>query len=326
MIDVLLVTTWETPCGIAEHSAMLREHVEKADPEIGIVPDPVALDPSFITHAGIMPEIVHLNYHAALHSRWTPERIRQVQQMKIKVIVTYHDTGVPNSDQCKAICNAADAFVVHEPAGDLPISTGHYWRMGVLGWHEPHLYNPTLVGWRNGDRPIVGTVGFPFPWKNYDLLCRLSAELGWATLLIAPTATEDQMTRWESINPHSMIYNEFKTRSAVVSLLRGCDATAFLYNCANTGQSGAICLGLAARKPVIAFGANICRQFRCYTDLDAARAIRWAQSEAEVRDALRYCPIQRVDPRVVALAHLDSWDTLGARYARLYHDVLEKGA
>lgn len=321
-LRVLLVTTWDTPCGIAEHSALLKQAVEGADSGITVEPfphlHPVALLGALPANAQRTVGVVHLNYHAALHSQWTPAEIRILQETGYKVLVTYHDTGVPNSQQAKDVCAAADAFVVHEPYDDLE-GHGHYWRQGVPDWQPPTLFDHRGV---TGPRPIVGTVGFPFPWKNYDLLCEASAQAGWATVLIAPKATPEQIAGWRARQPHLIVYDQFVRRETVVSLLSGCDATVFVYANANTGTSGAIRQGIAARKPVLASAYPINRQVR---DLSANGAIRWlsALDVDTVALNLSLVPIQRVDPGIVALAHRDSWTGLGTKYAQLYRSLLE---
>lgn len=314
---VALVTTWETACGIAEHSAYLKETVEAADPGIEIVPLPEALDPAAIEGTAHQYDVLHLNYQAALHSRWTPERIRHWQG---PVMVTYHDTGVPNSDQCRAICAAADAFVVHEPYDDLE-GNGRYWRMGVPAWTTPYVIDRRPEQWSQG-RPTLGTVGFPFPWKNYDELARVTAANGWAFLVIAPTATMEQQIRWHDLNQCCQVIPEFLDRRQVVAQLAGCDATAFCYTCANTGQSGAVLQGIAARKPVIAFSS--CRQFRALNHDDrGCEAIWWCQTFEQVGMSLREIPIQRCDPATIALAEQDSWAKLGVKYAALFREPVQ---
>lgn len=317
MIKVLLVTTWGIPCGIAEHSAYLKEAVEAADPDIELVPEP-NLDPQ--TTLTMPYPVVHLNYHAALHSQWTPEWIHLHQAHGVKVLVTYHDTGVPNSDQCKAICAAADCAVVHEPFDDLEGNV-HYMRMGVPGWVPPATFDRSLSSWC-GRRPILGTIGFPFPWKNYDTLALITVELGWALLLIAPNTTDEDKARWEAANPYSLAYQQFAHRVDVAHLLAGCDATAFCYTCANTGQSGAVLQGIAARKPVIAF--STCRQFRAlFADKLGRTAITWCERFEDVKFALaHFIRIERVNPAIVALAEQDSWAKVGQQYAELYRGLL----
>lgn len=321
-----LVTTWGTACGIAEHSALLTAAVLAADPTIDIVPLPAALDPSV---AALIPEVrqfdlIHLNYHAALHSRWTPEQIQRTREtFGIPVSVTYHDTQTPNTEQAIGVIEAADAAIIHEPAfeGFRRTSELHYWRMGVPSWQAPISYDQSPHSWNQG-RPILGTVGFPFPWKNYDELARVTRAAGWALLLIAPTATAADVMRWEAINPWIQVHEWFMPQAGVVSQLAGCDATAFCYTCANTGQSGAILQGIAARKPVIAF--RTCRQFNAlYQDHLGARAIRWCDDFEDVIQQLYSVPIMRTDPPTVALADQDSWARVGARYAALFHRLVD---
>src|SRR5262245_28854277 len=298
---VRLITSWEEPCGIAEHSAMLKEAVEAADPTIEIVPDAASIDGSF--PLGPDYDILHLNYQAALHSRWTPLRLQQYRNVARKpIVVTYHDTGIPNSDQCKAIIDAADAAVVHESFDDLPAGKTRYWRMGV----PPAPINPLRLhvsrreidrhrwyGVRSyPDQPVLGSIGFSFGWKNYKELARLTRAAGWALLLIAPRATADEIAEWTAYNPDCLVYADFLDRRRVIRLLHGCDATAFTYVCHNTGQSGALLMGVAARKPVIAL--STCRQFRArYEDELGHEAIFWCRTFAEGARAQRTTPIAR---------------------------------
>jgi hypothetical protein len=323
LLRVLLVTTWDEACGIAEHSGMLREAVERADAHISVWPHREALDPLHhsvrsLVHdsATAQVHVVHLNYQAALHSRWTPLRIAELQEAGYKVVVTYHDTGVPNSDQCKGIIEQADAAVVHEPFDDLPHEKTHYWRMGVAPWISPLQLLPGA-----DVRPILGTIGFPFPWKNYTELVRTAAAQGWTSLLIAPGATEAQVEEWTAIDPHMHIYPDFLARAYAQSLLAACDATAFTYVCHNTGQSGAILMGVATRKPV--FALSTCRQFRALFENPLGYdAIRWCQTFEDLAYHLRLTSITRCDPLTVALAHQESWVQLGVKYAQLYREVV----
>lgn len=343
---VLLVTSWDEPCGIAEHAFYLKQAVEASDPSITITPNSAWLDPYRLLYDTDWTKqplpIVHLDYQASLLSRWGVDQIAKVQALGGKVVVTFHDTGVPNSDLCRSICAAADAFVVHEPYDDLD-GNGYYWRMGV-----PELRGtPTVFGVRETDRitaawrptpqnndimflryqgqPILGSIGFPFPWKNFDLLARLTAELGWALLLITPGATAEQVDQWRTLNPDSWIRTDFVPRREVLALLSACDATAFPYVCHNTGQSAAILQGIAARKPVLAF--ETCRQFRALAlDSFAQRALRWADSTEKLGAALLSFPRDKADPGIVALAARESWTKVGERYAWLYRSLVEGGS
>ncbi len=69
----------------------------------------------------------------------------------------------------------------------------------------------------------------------------------------------------------------FVERRSVVAWLTACDATAFLYLNANTGTSGAIRMGIAARRPMLATDPDVCRQFRDLKDvgLSTGSGISW---------------------------------------------------
>ncbi len=321
---VTLVTTWQIACGIAEHAFYLKEAIEQADPSIQIEVETDLHPDAVLTRPGARTcDWVWLNYHAALHSQWTPEHVRAVQAVKVgtktKVGITYHDTGVPNSAQCKALHAVADCFVIHEPAEDLPGAV--YLRQGIPApapapWYATKGDGRSLHRWF---RPTVGTIGFPFGWKNYDLLAEASALAGWGLLLLAPNCTVEQQLRWHALNPDCRVISEFTQRDEALALLSGCDATAFLYANANTGTSAAIRLGVAARKPVLATSEGICRQFRdLYQDPVGACAITWIHGVLDVETvAGQLAWVESCNHRVVRLAHQDSWASVGQRYACL---------
>ena len=322
---VLLVTTWNIACGIAEHSAMLKEHVEEADPAITVDPRPDALDPSGSwlrkdRDAGRDYDLIHLNYHGALHGAWSADVVRRAREItQLPIVVTYHDTGVPNSDNCKAVVDAADAAVVHEPCDDLPLEKARYWRMGVETAVAP--LSPFRLTTKGG-RPVLGTIGFPFAWKNFDRIVAAAVDAGWAALLFAPGATQAQIDGWMDLSPQIFVRAQFVPRLEAIQWLGACDATAFCYHCAFTGQSGSVLHGIAARKPVFAF--HRCRQFRALRlDPLGSVAIRWVEDFPELTRELRALPIvDAIDPPTAALAEQDSWTRLGEKYADLYRSLV----
>lgn len=328
-MTVTLVTTWDIPCGIAEYAHHLiawlgrvvfvhpetLAHYERSqgpatapDPgSIYIEPD---LHPRAVLESDRSPGLLHLNYQAALHSQWTPTAVVQARDLGWKVLITYHDSGVPNAHQCKALHAVADAFVVHEPVDDLP--GAYYWRQGV-----PAAVDRTTLYRDWPGQPLVGTLGFPFPWKNYDLLVDVATEAGWKPVLIAPDCTDESAARWR--RQGATVYPTFLHRDEALAILSGCDATAFLYSCANTGTSGAIRQGLATRKTVIA--ADGCRQFRDLVDPAGTGGILWTGLDraALLRTFTRVH--LGLNPGIVYLAHRDSWRQLAARYAALYEEL-----
>lgn len=318
-LRVLLATTWDASCGIAEHAWYLKEAIEKADPKIEVVPVPGALDPDRVDKiAGAQWDLLHLNYHAALHSRWTADRILDARASGVYkgVITTYHDSGVPNSQQCLDVVRASNAAVLHEPFDDFGENPDvYYWRMGVpevVGQDRPHPFS--------GSRPVLGTVGFNFPWKCYDELARVTETVGWALCVIAPNATPEDEARWRAINPWVEVIAGFLDRTSVVLTLKTCDATAFTYVTHGTGQSGALLQGIAAKKPV--FSLSTCRQMRAlHADPLGHDTIQWCETFEELADRLRTLPLTRMDAGISALAHQERWSLVGQRYAALFRRI-----
>jgi hypothetical protein len=325
-VRVALVTTWATACGIAEHSAFLKQAVEAADPEIEIIPV-TDLHPHKILAGpvdGTPADLVVLNYHAALHSQWTPQAIFDVQvKLKVPVMVIYHDTGVPCNDQCLGIVAAADAAVIHEPCAEFR-GAPHvfYWRMGVPAWPGKHHAWGQETFWKTWpDQPVLGSIGFAFPWKNYGKLAEITAAVGWALYLIAPQATTEEIGLWQKLNPATYVYSGFMAREDAIRKLAACDATAFTYTCQNAGQSASVLMGIAARKPV--FALESCRQFRALlADPLANKYVRWCTGFEQLQERLPNVIPGRVDCGIVALAEQDGWPKLGAKFADLWQRLV----
>lgn len=352
-IRVLLVTSWGVHCGIAAHSEMLKASVERADPGIQVMPSSEALDPDLVIADYLIPPnqprpplaeayMIHLNHHDALHSRWTPEHVRRiVTDHHIPVLVTYHDTraSLLECPKLNALALWASSVVVHEPVAGLKAI---YWRQGVpapaqlpanyaldpFTWLDGHgMLHDARMGhpdrWKAyPQQPVLGTVGFDFPWKNFDRLCQLTREIGWAIVILSNNATPEREAQWKAMNPDSLIIREYLPTPVLVNYLAGCDATAFPYECANTGTSGAIRLGIAALKPVLAFKG--CRQFR---DLvEHGDQLLWCEDWDHLRHLLSLCLSHKgSDPDTFEAAHRDSWTTLGASYSRLYRMLTRTG-
>src|SRR3990167_4023250 len=223
-MKVRLVTSWNVACGIAQHSKLLMEGVQRADSTIEVMPDSESLDPACLPDGGF--DLLHLNMHAALHSRWLPEHIRAIQARGIPCLLTYHDpfagtAAQPNSEKCHALYAVADAFIVHEAVEDLPNAI--HWRHGVPEIQPPqNLERPSFA---SPARPIIGSAGFDFGWKNYDLLCEAAALAGWRVLLIGPYFTEARIKDWQQWQPDGIfpVLNRLPSQAEVVSYLSACD-------------------------------------------------------------------------------------------------------
>lgn len=324
---VLAVSSWGGACGIANYLDLLKEAVEGADPGIEILPWAEGLDPAACPPYAGDYDVLYLNYHRGLHSRWTHAVLSdwitadaKQRQARVPVVITFHDTyGQTEPDALtKALHNLADVFVVHEPCVGLPKAV--VIRQGVPAWPGYYVLDHSAGGPFNG-RPVLGTCGFNFPWKNFGRLAEVTAQCGWGYLVVSNNASMADEASWRSLNPYTQVIRGFLPTTEIVARLGGCDATCFAYECANSGTSGAIRLGLAVRKPVIAFQG--CRQFRDLQE-GAGRdgGIRWCSGFDNLWRILRHVPIQRCDPGIVALAERDSWVKQGQTYARLFRGLV----
>src|SRR3990172_4429221 len=113
--------------------------------------------------------------------------------------------------------------------------------MGVLGQEPPDThawktpYGESGYCFRHSTQPVLGSIGFPFPWKNFDRLASLTCGPGRAPVLIAPGGTPTGGGPW---------------------------------------KGGAILQGVAAPKPMIAFSGCRQFRALCLDPL-GREAIRW---------------------------------------------------
>lgn len=318
---ILLVTSNREHCGIREYDRMLMAAL-KDDPELDIevFPNPDS------NQLGLPEcEIIHLNHHAALHSSWTKERMEEYQRLGYKVTVTQHDTfeklevmlerGFPDF-------RGADGLVVHEEVEGLTglsdCPTVNMWKIpqGVLPINKE--LRPKQMSTK-----VLGAVGFDLPWKNFDMLARVCEAAGWRLFLFSPGMAEER--KWQQIkriNKKAIVFTEWHGAEQIVALLSACHATAFLYSTGNSGTSGAIRLGIAARRPMVAFAS---RQNR---DLAGESAIQWVGSEEQVVEILKMMDSNpHMDfgvEEMEELADRDSWRNVGMKYKAMWLAAMEE--
>lgn len=319
------ITSWGTACGIAAYAEALQTACQQEGLDVEFTMDAIGLDPTTSGWTPLhRPDVLWLNYHAGLHSRWTPNVVT-VAERNVPVVVTIHDTRdgtpqQPNDAWVHALMAAATATIIHEPCADLEGAA-------VIRQGIPDLTGVRARGWSaygGWDRPVLGTVGFPFPWKNYDRLAQLTASIGWGLLLIAPHATGEDVYRWRRLNPWLHVFPTFLPAAEVPQYLAGCTATAFMYECANTGTSGAIRQGIAARRPVYALAT--CRQFRdLRTGEGETAAVRWVHGWDALERRLRTGDApEGPDPAIVALAERDSWRRQARAYLGVFREAMAR--
>jgi hypothetical protein len=346
MLRVLLVTSDRDQCGVREYGRFLKGAVEKADEgiEIDEFPD---TGPGEVGRAEGY-DVLHLNHHAALHSRWKREIIERLQGQDCPVVVTQHDTFETAEimrERNFEDFRGANLLVVHEPVEGLQtqgLMRGHMKEVGAFraGAHlgvkylrQPvpaHLWTfrrpRTHPKWRG----VLGLCGFDFPWKGFEPAIRGTREADWGCLLFSPNITIDRAEELQQMHPTGLqIIPGWSSAGDIVKSLSACDATAFLYSTGNSGTSGAIRLGLAARRPLLATPG--CRQHRDLAQSVAgSRAITWIQPR--VKDVADELGLLEAKPywetrqrRIEELAEGDSWAQAGEVYAQAYRALGARG-
>lgn len=319
-------------CGIAEHSEMLRHAVRTANPDIEFSVDPAWLNPK----AGPEPygwDVIHLNYHRGLHSQWTPQVIvDKFAGQGTPVVITFHDTYETQPDTLARellACPNVQFMVVHEPCDLQDSPKVRYWRQPCPDSHGRGYPVDSVTAFHyNGWRPTLGTLGFDFPWKNYTMLAKVTGELGW-NLRIVGQVDDARKMALATLNPNIWFDGYVDSKIDAVAKLASCDATAFIYTCANSGTSGAIRVGMTAGKPLIA--GTGCRQFRDLEGASDAWPISWVSpDEAGLVEGLVHAT-RRAGPSgfhlgLIHLAHENSWSKIGPRYADLYELAMRRRA
>lgn len=194
-------------------------------------------------------DVVIINWHPA-RIKLTDEMVRGFQRLGSKVIVIYQNTLGVNTVERISSLDLADAVITHEPISRptevIPV--------GI--W--------IVKGLAEKVEPMIGTAGFPFPWKQLEITAGVAKSLGVKYRLMAPYYDYDKEAEdlpgyikgiSDILGPLADIHNEWLPVEDVIRELSECAVNVFWFNSqglgALQGQSGSVRIGLAARRPII---------------------------------------------------------------------------
>jgi len=174
----------------------------------------------------------------------------------------------------------------------------------------------------------IGTAGFPFPWKGFDVVIEAAKRLHGIANLVCPQSEHVDVNpfrmRWRTELGTEKLAMEMRwlKEAEVVRLLAQSTVNVYYYDPAHshlTGQSGAVRLGLAARRPII---LSVHRQFRSLFEYEDE--IYFADNKehaieliAHVNASLKQGSPVRMPSRVIAE---QGWSCTG----RLYESLIER--
>jgi hypothetical protein len=248
MRRVAILSNLDEQCGNAQYGRILKSHLAQWF-------DVVMLNDAQWMHAG-KPDVVIINWHPARVST-SVAHVKSLQNAGAKVILilqnSYHDAiDVPECD----ILFAIDAVVAHEPI-TLRIN-------GVLSSKMvfiPHgiLEVPNLHNWNGSTVPMFGTAGFQFPWKRTDVVVSAAARCGVQARIFCPPYPgfdrNREIDKWHMMYKNVHVDRNWLSEGQVIQCLSEHVLNIFWFESQGMddqwGQSGAVRLGIAAKRPTI---------------------------------------------------------------------------
>jgi len=328
-VKVLLVTSDREACGIREYGLMLKEAVEGSS-NVQVEEFPFTAPDRLLDRVcspSSRPDIVHLNHHAALHSQWGPDHIWALRALGMKVVVTQHDTFESwEIMQSRRFLDARDAdlLIIHEKVEGL--EGPRVWQMRqpipeappAVKSGEAWLRRLKGIQWKH----YVGSVGFNLLHKGFPTLVDGARRAGWGCRLIVPGITVEEAEDLQRIHPEGLeLMTGWRPRGHVIAALATCDMLGFPYVTGGSGTSGALRLGIAARRPVFTSPKGVNRQT---LDLPEDHwVMRVDPSPQGIEEALRgWADPKREFDRWAneagILAEMDGWEPMGWELARRY--------
>lgn len=300
MITVGLVTSWNEQCGIAQYAHNLTQSV----PQDGILIDVIARD-RWSTDAIMRTnnQIIHVNYEPGLF-RWIQlHDLYQWRQAGKKIIFTWHTSQEHNNKN--PMHQLIDRVVMHEKTTD----------PGII--HIPQGIEEHDTSGQEVDYDLIGTAGFPFPWKGFPEVAEAARILGSKVLIIAPASPHYDTYLIEGAvrnrHPDPQYVTDWMDTGTVVKLLATCGVIVFAYHGGQYGISGAVRMGISAQRPLV---LNRNRQFRDLFEYDDEIYFAPSPDPNQLADAIRIARCGGNPPHRV-LADMN-WTKVGQMYRELY--------
>lgn len=236
---VLLATSWNDKCGIAEYARNLTTSAKKADSSI----DFVILDPSKFRHmqmAATDCQIIHLNCEMGLFRQFPWQDLRWAKARGKKVLMTMHNTHYGNNRN--AYTRECHAVVAHERTRD------GFWfiPMGV-----PDYVPPDGLVIKNQ----VGSFGFPFGKKGFVAAASIAYQLGLGFhAMMARSRHVDvdwAMGEIRGVHPLATFDTEWLPESVIIDTLARNLVNVYPYITNDNAISAAVRLAIAARRPLV---------------------------------------------------------------------------
>ena len=312
MNPVALVTNSDERCGNAEYGRQLQAQLSK-EFDVTVLkwcPEANGYAACLINY---VPEVVGFSM----------EQVHKLQASGTKVIFilqnsfsTRHEVGPDD------ICVVADAVVAHQPMNIVTRSGRCNFRMIPHGIPEV-----CTMPYAERESPVIGTAGFALPTKKSDMAIQIALKLQGKAKIITPSHPWFDPRRmwadWKSTARERVeIIEGFFPQETVIRMLATCTMNVFWTDGRPwPGQSGAVTLALAAKRPTIVHRVPKTSSLLPYED-----EIYFASSEAEAGAVA-----EMIWKRIQAGEEVKQpnrvlkecgWNSTGRMYRELIHEVM----
>lgn len=321
MRRVILITNSHFRCGNATYGRLLQKQLERWY-EVSVRSSTDGINQDEVPGTTFV-----INWHP-FRVPVSPQGFHFTKSLGAKFLIIHQNTGDgPLSRQEAEVLGAADAVVAHEKVAALP--SAHVVPHGIIEVEDTH---PEESWTRRSARlrdhlPVIGTAGFPFPWKGFDAVVGIANELGINARIIAPGYEgqnfEADYDRWGHVLGSRLILEtDFKPEEEVIRLLSKNWVNVFPFESLTPddgfGQSGSARLGVAAMQPVV-FSQH--RKLRTLAEVSDASYV--AQGYEQTRDTV-HTLLEKIGLGYQVASPWKILEQQGwSRVGQMYRDVIE---
>lgn len=299
-MKVGLVTTWGERCGVAAYSENIVKHLPHIDWRI-IGRDEWGEGFRGVPDIADECDVVHFMHQGGLMAGLKPEVVWSCG----RTVITRQCIGP------EQVFDAATVKTAHVPIPGYVFVPLGIPVVDVSGIYEAHAIQKTAPS-------TVGCAGIPFDGKGHLEAAQIAHKLGWGVNLVIPDNphTGPGMARYvrEYCEERGVYPIEIETRwlpeEEVVRILARSAVNVFYYTRFANGISGAVRLGLAARRPVI-----VSRHSQ-FMDIIPTGCVTVASSIDEVATLVRHHL-----PTPDELVELWGYDKTAKAYEGIYREV-----
>ena len=312
-LKIGVISNWDRQCGNAQYARDLIAELEKEFVVVGL---PASMDQVRQTNIDEV-DVVIVNWHPS-RVTLTEQDMTWLKEKGKKVILILQNSFQESTFvDFGSMLLVVDMVVAHEEMtfmGEQP-----KFRCIQHGIPEIEVPAPYEDKW-------IGTAGFAFPWKRFDVVAEAAKKFGARCRIIS--SQSDQMDTKSLLDgiaghlgPLADMHRDWYPVQEVVQMLAECALNIFWFNSYSLedrlGQSGSVRLGLAAKRPTIISTHKKFRTLLPYGD-ELYICLREEDVYQAVEEILAAPEKAKLPKRLLEEM---GWSKTGAQYRALVHGL-----